>query len=123
MPTDYFKSVETRRKSTDLTYSLGLALNKDGDLTAVQWDGPAFKAGLTDGMKVIAVNGLGYDAERIKDAVQRARGAGDPVELIVKAGDRYKTIKIPYNGGLRYPKLERVAGTPDRLGEILTPRR
>jgi predicted metalloprotease with PDZ domain len=122
-PTDYFKSAEARRKSTDLTYSLGLALNKDGDLTAVQWDGPAFKAGLTDGTKVIAVNGLGYDPERLKDAVQRARGAGDPVELIVKTGDRYRTVKIAYNGGLRYPRLERVVGTPDRLGEILTPRR
>jgi predicted metalloprotease with PDZ domain len=122
-PTDYFKSVETRRKSTDLTYSLGLVLNKDGDLTAVQWDSPAFKAGLTDGVKVIAVNGFAYDPERIKDAVQRARGAGDPVELIVRTGDRYKTVTIPYNGGLRYPRLERVAGAPDRLGEILTPRR
>jgi predicted metalloprotease with PDZ domain len=122
-PTDYFKSAEARRKSTDLTYSLGLVLNKDGDLTAVQWEGPAFKAGLTDGTKVIAVNGLAYDPERIKDAVQRAHGAGDPVELIVKTGDRYRTVKIPYNGGLRYPRLERVAGTPDRLGEILTPRR
>lgn len=122
-PTEYFKSVEARRKSTDLTYSLGLVLNKDGDLTAVQWDGPAFKAGLTDGMKVIAVNGLAYDAERIKDAVQRAHGAGDPVELIVKSGDRYRTIKIAYKDGLRYPRLERIAGAQDRLGEILTPRR
>jgi predicted metalloprotease with PDZ domain len=122
-PTEYFKSAETRRKATDLTYSLGLTLNKGGDLTAVQWDGPAFKAGLTDGMKVIAVNGLAYDAARIKDAVQRARGAGDPVELIVKAGDRYRTVTIPYKGGLRYPRLERVAGAPDRLGEILNPRR
>jgi predicted metalloprotease with PDZ domain len=122
-PTEYFKSAEARRKSTDLTYSLGLVLNKDGDLTAVQWDGPAFKAGLADGTKVIAVNGLAYDAERIKDAVQRARGAGDPVELIVKTGDRYRTVIIPYKDGLRYPRLERVAGTPDRLGEILTPRK
>ncbi|HEX5380283.1 MAG TPA: peptidase M61 [Phenylobacterium sp.] len=122
-PTDYFKSAETRRKSTDLTYSLGLVLNKDGDVTAVQWEGPAFKAGLTDGQKVIAVNGFAYDADRLKDAITAARGAGDPVELIVRSGDRYRTVKVPYNGGLRYPRLERVAGTPDRLGDILTPRR
>jgi predicted metalloprotease with PDZ domain len=118
-PTDYFKSVETRRKTTDLTYSLGITLNKDGDLTAVQWEGPAFKAGLTDGQKVIAVNGMAYDPERLKDAVARATGAGDPVELIVKAGERYRVVRIPYNGGLRYPRLERLAGTPDRLGDIL----
>ena len=122
-PTEFFRSGEARRKSTDLTYSLGLVANKDGELIAVQWDGPAFKAGLTDGQKVVAVNGMAYDPDRLKDAVQAAKGAGDPVELIVKAGERYRVVKIPYNGGLRYPRLERVAGAPDRLGDILNPRK
>jgi predicted metalloprotease with PDZ domain len=122
-PSSYFKSAELRRKSTDLTYSLGLVLNKDGDLTAVQWDGPAFKAGLTVGQRVIAVNGLAYDPDRLKDAVTAAKGDGPPVELIIKAGDRYRTLQLPWKGGLRYPRLERIAGVPDRLGDILTPRR
>jgi predicted metalloprotease with PDZ domain len=119
-PTEFFRSAETRRKTTDLTYSLGLSLNKDGELTAVQWEGPAFKAGLTDGMKVIAVNSLVYDPQRLKDAIARAKGAGDPVELLVKSGERYRSVTIPYKDGLRYPRLERVAGVPDRLGDILT---
>jgi hypothetical protein len=29
-------------------------------------------------------------------------------------------VTIPYKDGLRYPRLERVAGVPDRLGDILT---
>jgi predicted metalloprotease with PDZ domain len=41
-PTEYFKSVEARRKATDLTYSLGMVIGKDGALTDVLWDGPAF---------------------------------------------------------------------------------
>ncbi len=122
-PTEYFRSIEARRKAVDLTYSLGLSLNKDGELTAVQWDGPAFKAGLTEGMKVIAVNGLAYDVDRLKQAVTDAKGAGDPVELLVKSGERYSSLKIPYKDGLRYPRLERIAGEPDRLGDILTPKR
>jgi hypothetical protein len=40
----------------------------------------------------------------------------------VKNGDRYKVVRIPYYGGLRYPQLERVSGADDRLGEILKPR-
>jgi hypothetical protein len=28
-------------------------------------------------------------------------------------------VKIPYYGGLRYPRLERIANTPDRLDDIL----
>ena len=122
-PTDYAKSNETRRKITDLTYSLGLTLGKDGELTAVQWEGPAFKAGLADGMKLIAVNGLAYDADRLKDAVTAAKGAKEPLELLVKAGERYRTVKIDYHGGLRYPRFERVAGTPARLDDILAPRK
>jgi predicted metalloprotease with PDZ domain len=118
-PTEYFRSTESRRKSTDLTYSLGLSVNKDGELTAVQWEGPAFKAGLTEGMKVIAVNGITYDPERLKDAIVGAKGAGDPVELLVKSGERYRSVKIAYKDGLRYPRLERVPGAPDRLGDIL----
>lgn len=34
-PTPYFISLETRRKSSDLTYSLGLSVTKDGDLQSV----------------------------------------------------------------------------------------
>ncbi|WP_340645289.1 peptidase M61 [Phenylobacterium sp.] len=122
-PTDYAKSDEARRKITDLTYSLGLVLNKDGDLTSVQWEGPAFKAGLADGVKLIAVDGLAYDADRLKDAVTAAKGGKAPIELLVKAGERYRTVKIDYHDGLRYPRFERIAGTPARLDDILAARR
>jgi hypothetical protein len=32
-------------------------------------------------------------------------------------------VAIDYRGGLRYPHLERIKGTPDRLAEIFAPRR
>jgi hypothetical protein len=35
--------------------------------------------------------------------------------------DRYLTIPFAYYDGLRYPSLERIDGTPDRLDEILAP--
>ena len=34
----------------------------------------------------------------------------------------YSNITLDYRGGLRYPKLERVAGTPDHLSALLAPR-
>ncbi len=122
-PTDYFKSVEARRKLTDLTFSLGMALNKEGEITAVQWEGPAFDVGLTIGQKIIAVNGYAFDPDRLKDAVTAATGNKGGVEIIVKSGDRFQFLKIPYNGGLKYPRLERISGVPDRLGDILAPRK
>ncbi|MFI4949420.1 MAG: M61 family metallopeptidase [Caulobacterales bacterium] len=122
-PTDYFKSAEMRRKSTDLTYSLGLTLNREADITAVQWDGPAFKAGLTIGGKVLAVNGIAYDMDRLKETITEAKKGGPPISLLVKAGDHFRTVDIDYHGGLRYPRLERIEGTPDLLSAIYAPKK
>lgn len=121
-PTSYVKHAETYRKVTDLTYALGLVVDKDAILTAVQWDGPAYKAGLITGAKLIAVNGLSYDAERLKAAVKATKDGGPAVELIVQTADHVRTVRIAYDGGLRYPKLERIADVPDRLGAILDPK-
>ena len=120
-PTAYFKSAEARRRSTDLTYSIGATLSREGELTGVQWDGPAFKAGLTVGARVLAVNGVAYDADLLKEAVTAAR-TGGPLSLIVKVGDQFSTVQIDYRGGLRYPRLEKIPGAPDRLGAIYAPR-
>jgi predicted metalloprotease with PDZ domain len=122
-PSDYAKSNEARRKFTDLSWSLGFTVGKDNSLTNVIWDGPAFKAGLTQGTTLVAVDGVAYQADRLKDAVKAAKGAAQPIELLVKSGDRYRTVRIDYHDGLRYPHLERVAGTPARLDDILAPRK
>ena len=121
-PTAYFKSAEAGRKLVDLTYSIGLALGQNTDIAGVQWDGPAFKAGLTVGGKLIAVNGIAYDADRLKEAITAAK-AGGPLSLLVKTGDHYRTADIAYRGGLRYPRLERIEGTPDLLSAIYAPRK
>jgi hypothetical protein len=92
-------------------------------INAVQWDGPAFKAGLAVGMQIIAVNGEAASASVIADAITAAKGGTTPIELIVKDADRYRTVSIDYHDGLRYPRLERIPGTPDRLSDLYTPRR
>ena len=116
-PTGYFKAVETARKQTDLTYSLGVALNREGEVTSVLWDSPAFNAGLTVSTKILAVDGIAYDADRLKQAITAAKD-GRTISLLVKNGDHFQAIPITYRGGLRYPRLQRVAGTPDLLSEI-----
>lgn len=117
-PSDYAKASETRRRTVDLTYSLGLSVNRDRKLSDVMWEGPAFKAGLTVGTEIVAVNGTGYDGDRLKDVVKASKTNRDPIELIVKNGERFRSIRIDYHDGLRYPRLERVANTPARLDEI-----
>jgi predicted metalloprotease with PDZ domain len=120
-PTEYWAQNELNRKTVDLTYSIGLTLNHEAGITAVLWDGPAFKAGLTVGGKLIAVNGIAYDADLLKGAITAAK-AGPPVSLIVKDGDHFRVVAIDYHGGLKYPRLERIEGTPDRLSPIYAPK-
>ncbi|HEY8574493.1 PDZ domain-containing protein [Phenylobacterium sp.] len=121
-PTDYWKDNEATRRMVDLTYSIGATLDREATLTSVLWEGPAFKAGLTVGDKIVAVNGIAYDADRLKEAITGAR-SGQPISLLLKDGDHYRTVAIDYRGGLRYPRLERIAGTPDRLAAIYAPKK
>jgi predicted metalloprotease with PDZ domain len=120
-PSDFIKSNETTGKITSLTYSLGVTVAAGGVLSAVQWGSPAFDAGLITGTTIVAVNGEAYDADKLKDAIKAAAKAGSPaIELIVKNGDRFKTVKLDYHGGLRYPKLEKVGTGTASLDTILT---
>ena len=120
--TDYAKANDTRRRVTDLTYSLGVVVDSTGRFTSVLWDGPAFRAGLTSGTQVVAVNNIAFDGDRLKAVVKATKDNGAPVEFLVKQGDLYRSVRIDYHGGLRYPRLERIAGTPALLDQILAPR-
>jgi predicted metalloprotease with PDZ domain len=119
-PSEAVKAMEARRHSADLTYSIGLSIGKGGSIGDVLWDGPAFNAGVSPGMTVIAVNGHDYDPDALKDAVTASsKDKSQPIELLVKNFDEYTTVRIDYHGGLMYPHLERDTGTPDHLTELL----
>ena len=122
-PTPYFRDNETRRGVTDLMYSLGMVIGRDGRLSDVLWGGPAFKAALTIDMQVVEVAGTAYRSDLIKTAIANAKNTGAPIELRVKAGDRFRTVRFDYRDGLRYPHLERDGNAPARLDQIFTPRK
>ena len=46
----------------------------------------------------------------------------EPIELLLRNGDQYRTVALDYHGGLRYPHLERDEAASDRLTDILSPR-
>jgi predicted metalloprotease with PDZ domain len=121
-PTDFAKANESRRKVTDLTFSLGAVVDSTGKITSVMWDGPIFRAGLSSDVQIVAVNNIAFDGEKLKAAVKATRENGPPVELLIKQGDRYSSIRLDYHDGLRYPRLERINGTRALLDNILEPR-
>jgi predicted metalloprotease with PDZ domain len=122
-PTTYQKTLLAELKRNDFTYSLGFQTGEANKIRSVQWNGLAFKSGLAAGMEIVAVNGSAATADRLTEAVTAAKDPATPITLIVKDDDQYRTVVFDYHDGLRYPRLERIEGTPDRLSDILTPRR
>ncbi len=125
-PTNWIKSLEKSRKYIDLTYSGGFAVAKDGKITSVLWDSPAFNAGLTVGSELIAVNGRKFDGDNdvdgLRQAVKDAANGGAAPQLLIRDGDVYRTVALDWHGGLRYPTLEKVGKGPGTLDALLAPR-
>jgi len=122
-PNDYSKALNTELGRVDFQYSLGLSLNASNRVTGVRWGSPAFEAGLTSGWEVVAVNGRAASAAAIAAAITASKADSTPIQMMLKKDERFRTIDFDYHGGLRYPHLERIEGAPDRLGDILAPRR
>ena len=91
-----------------MTYSIGVLVREDGCVTDVEYGGPAQKAGLAPSVKLIAVNGRQYTPTVLREAVARKQ----PVDLLVKNGEFYSTIRVDYSGGERYPHLVRNRARP-----------
>jgi predicted metalloprotease with PDZ domain len=102
----------------DLGFSLGLRVTSDGNLDQVFWGSPAFEAGLSPGMTLLAVNDRGYKPERLAAAVAANTSGQAPIRLLLRDKDRYFSVSLDWRGGLRYPRLERIEGTPDQLSAI-----
>jgi predicted metalloprotease with PDZ domain len=123
-PNAYLASNEIRKKQLNLADSAGLIVStEDGIVAGVVWGSAAFRAGLVNGNELVAVNGREFSADLLKEAVRAAVSGSEPVELLVKNYDTYRTVQLDWHGGLRYPHLERVDGTPDRLSALFEPRR
>ena len=120
-PGDWLKVYQATAPYQDFSTSLGFSVGKDGSLGNVWWAGPAFKAGVTPDMQLGAVNGKLYSPDVLRAALIAAEKTKAPLQLLFKRGDTFQTIAIDYHGGLRYPHLERVPGTPDRLDAIFAP--
>jgi predicted metalloprotease with PDZ domain len=120
-PTEYEQALLDHVKETDAWFSAGFVVSATGEIYDVRMDSPAFQAGLGPGTKLVAVNGHGYTGDVLKQAIRAAKGTADPIELIVSNDNEFRTVRLNYHDGEKYPRLERVQGAPDLLDEILKP--
>ncbi|QIG81365.1 M61 family metallopeptidase [Stakelama tenebrarum] len=118
-PNSYMRNYESQRNRVHLGYSIGLVVSGSGNITEVTWGGPAFEAGLDVADDLIAVNGTAYSNAGLKAAVTAAKDSSDPIRLTVRSGDRIHEVVIDYHGGLRYPRLEKIASGEAGLDRLL----
>ncbi|MDQ2871784.1 MAG: hypothetical protein M3R35_01500, partial [Candidatus Eremiobacteraeota bacterium] len=118
----YTKEPSHDVKKNDFTYSIGIRA-RDGMVSDVHFGSPAYTAGLDILSKIEAVNGRAYSDDLMYDALVTAQKTHRPIELLVSKNDAYRTVSIAYYGGPRYPHLVRIKGVPDRLTDVVNPRR
>ena len=103
--------------------SLGIHVTADGTIDDA-WQGrPGFAAGISNGMKIVAVNSRRFSVDELKRALADSADTTAPIELIIDNAGYFKVARIDYHGGLRYPHLQRVAGVDDLLTAIAAPRK
>jgi predicted metalloprotease with PDZ domain len=119
----YDSRPESSRHLYNFTWSIGLTMNKQGQINDVRWNGPAFKAHVSTGATLVAVNGQAYTRDVLKDAIAAAKSGKSPIQLLLKYQGGYRTVPVDYHGGLQYPHLVRIEGTPDYLSEMIAARK
>jgi len=120
-PPDWQRATEMSGMTTSFGLSLGFTVSGDGMIGDIWWESPAFKAGITADMRVIAVNGTAFSVPALRTALVAIEKTSEPLHLLVKKGDKVSTVEINYHGGLRYPSLERLPDTTPYLDEIFAP--
>jgi predicted metalloprotease with PDZ domain len=110
-------------KRTDLSYSLGFWLKEEGAIiTNVVPGTPADAAGIAPDSSLIAVDGRKYSKHVLADALKASAKEPRTIKLLIEKDDVFNTIDLRYEGGARYPRLERDASTIDYLTAIGAPR-
>lgn len=122
-PNEFEHVNEIANQEVNFQFSLGIFVHapggEDGDqILDVIPHSPSADAGLAPGMRLVAVNGRKWSPEILRDAIKRAKGTSEPIDLLAQNGDFYQTCRIDYHGGERYPHLEPVSGKVDMLSDI-----
>ena len=121
---DHQRSEEAADFTVDTQFSIGLQVHTPGgpdggQILDVIPGSPADRAGLAPGMQLVAVDGRKWSPDMLREAIRRAKASKEPLELLAQNGDYFRTYRIDYHGGERYPHLEVISGKMDLLTEIV----
>ncbi len=119
-PNEFTRASESRERGLNAWYSIGLHVS-DNTISDVLIGSPAYAAGLGPDMRIVAVNGRRASDELLRQAIRDAKGKGPAIELIIENSGYFRTVKIDYHEGEKYPHLVRASKGAGPLDEILKP--
>ncbi len=119
-PNAYVQGGEAEYDFINAMYSIGARIDSEGEITDVNPDLAAAKAGLAPGMKITEINGDEFSLDAMHKAIAATKN-NSSLELTVHnagggANDKYK---LDYRGGELYPHLVRDLTKPDFLSEVI----
>jgi predicted metalloprotease with PDZ domain len=122
-PNEFDRINEAATQVMSVEYSLGFEVHaaggEDSDhIVDVTPGSPAAVAGLAPGMRLVAVNGRRWSPDILRDAIRRANGSSEAIELLAANGDFFHVYRVDYHGGEQYAHLEQINGKTDLLSEI-----
>ena len=117
-PSYLTSAAERRNKAIDAHYSVGLFLKETGGVQDTVEGMVGAKSGIGPGMTIVAVNDRKFSPDAWHDAIKAAKTSAAPIELIVENADYFRTVKLDYHGGQKYPHLVRDESKPDVLSDI-----
>ncbi|HEX7324062.1 MAG TPA: M61 family peptidase [Rhodanobacteraceae bacterium] len=112
---------ELEEQSLNAMFSAGLSLKNDGEIRDVLWQGPAFKAGLGPGMRVVSIDGQPFSPKVLWSSIADAQRTHQPLQVRARSDGAVRLYSVAYFGGLKFPHLVRIPGTTNYLQQILAP--
>ena len=109
---------EHRGKSANFLYSIGILVSETGAILDINPDLAAAKSGLAPAMTITKINGEDFSIENLHKAVAATKNGSAPIEIIAANDNSTDTYRLNYQGGEKYPHLERDSSKPDSLSGV-----
>ena len=116
---DMMRAWEDDHREINASFSIGLIVKDDGAIEDTIEGMDAARAGIGPGMKILAVNGRRFTFDVFRDALHEGMSSSQPLQLLVENTDYFRTYRLDYHGGEKYPHLVRDEAKPDQLSEII----
>jgi hypothetical protein len=82
---------------------------------------PAFASGISPFLKIVGLNGREFSVDSLRRAIRDSKSNPTTIDILAMNTGTLEKHEVRYQGGNRYPHLERVESVPDYLSEILKP--